>query len=370
MVDFNIQKNTERVKQVEQELKNKSNPSKAQLTMLADYILFGKGDDGLSPVDKGEIEIDTKYKSYKKKKLESLEELIENPTFNETEFSPIKRTVYKNPKPEIDKNNPELQPLLQSIEYYEELKKKLEAQPQTQELKTRIWKLSHTIIDLKKQQYVVQEALRNTIKCMNLLGGQEVNPEFLGGDVKPLGLKIGDLKRFTNPKDDTSQFTEPSNPTLDFENPSHIYAMLELYEVLYEKALDNPYNNSKYLLETLDWYIDKTPLDESRKIIIRMKKLKYSNNQIKKVLNERFGLSYNENYISTIYTKEICKKISEQVTLHKEEWRARKDPSLWKKCNCCGQWKLKDPRNFVRKKNSLDGFTSRCKVCDKIKRGK
>ena len=49
------------------ELENKTSPSKAQLDMLADYILFGKDQNGYSPVDKGEIEIETKYKSYKKK---------------------------------------------------------------------------------------------------------------------------------------------------------------------------------------------------------------------------------------------------------------------------------------------------------------
>lgn len=371
MVDFNIQKNTERVQEVKKELADKASPTKAQLTMLADYILFGKDEKGLSPVDRGEIEIETKYKTYKKKQVESLDGLFESPTFNETEIQPVKRSVYKNPKPVINKDLPELQPLFESINYYEELKAKLEKEPETPELKTRIWKISHTIIDLRKQQYVIQEALQNTIKCMNLTSTPEINPEFLNGEIKPLGLKIGNLTRFTNPKEDKSFFIEPEkNVLLDLENPLHIYALLEMYEVLYERALENPYNNGKYLLETLDWYIDRTPLDESRKVIIQMKKLKYSNSQIREVLNKEFGLTYNDNYISTIYTKEICKKISEQVTLHKDSWRARNQEDAWKKCSCCGQWKLKDSRNFVRKKNSADGFTSRCKACDKIKKNK
>lgn len=368
MVDFNIQRDKDRVEEVKRELKNKTSPSKAQLDMLADYILFGKDQNGYSPVDKGEIEIETKYKSYKKKQVESLEGLMENPAFNENEFQPVKKSVYKNPKPELDKSLPELQSLLEAIEYYEELKNKLEQEPETSELKTRIWKLSHTIIDLKKQQYVIQEAIRGTMKCMNLLPQTEVNPEFLNGEIGPLGLKIGTLDRFINPKDDKSLFQIPSNPTINFENPSHIYAILELYGILYEKSINNPYNNGKYLLETLNWYIDQTPLDESRKIIIQMKKMKFQNSEIKKVLNDKFQLTYNENYISTIYTKEICKKISERVTLHKDEWAARNEPSKWKKCTCCGQWKLKDSRNFVKKKNSSDGFTSRCKICDKMKR--
>ena len=54
--------------------------------------------------------------------------------------------------------------------------------------------------------------------------------------------------------------------------------------------------------------------------------------------------------------------------LVRERWESRKNPSVWKKCSCCGEWKLKDAREFVRRKNSEDGFTSRCKVCDKKKK--
>ena len=40
----------------------------------------------------------------------------------------------------------------------------------------------------------------------------------------------------------------------------------------------------------------------------------------------------------------------------------------FKACNCCGEILLKSPNNFVRKTNSSDGFTNRCKRCDKLKR--
>lgn len=56
------------------------------------------------------------------------------------------------------------------------------------------------------------------------------------------------------------------------------------------------------------------------------------------------------------------------MTLHKDKWLNRFNPQLWKKCSCCGEWKLKDAREFVRKKNSEDGFTSRCKMCDRKKK--
>ena len=194
--------------------------------------------------------------------------------------------------------------------------------------------------------------------------------EDIGTDVAPLGLKIGDTKRFIDPHGDTeSKFTPITRTdTLNFENPHHIYALLEYYSILYEESLDNPYSSTKYLLETLDFYIGLTPLEPSRLEILNLKKNKVSNLEIRIALEADFNLSYNENYISTIYTKEICRKISEAVTLHKHHWENRLNPDVWKRCGCCGEWKLKDPREFVRKKTSPDGYTNRCKVCDKAKR--
>ena len=181
------------------------------------------------------------------------------------------------------------------------------------------------------------------------------------------------MARFCAPRDDHTDntvetFYDPSKEGIDLENPIHIYQILEIYEQLYERSIDNPYVNAKYLVETIDWLIDQVQFDESRVDIIRMKKAHKSNNVIRAVLHEKYGYNYSENYISTIYTKEICKKIADQMGLVRERWESRKNPSVWKKCSCSGEWKLKDAREFVRRKNSEDGFTSRCKVCDKKKK--
>ena len=85
-------------------LKEKSNPSSSELESMANYILFGKGEDGKSEVDKKSIEIKTKYQSYKKRELESLEDLTSNPAFDERSIRPIGRSRYTSPKPIIDKS--------------------------------------------------------------------------------------------------------------------------------------------------------------------------------------------------------------------------------------------------------------------------
>ena len=90
---------------------------------MANYILFGKGEDGKSEVDKKSIEIKTKYQSYKKKELESLDDLMSSPTFDERSLKSMGRSRYTSPKPIIDKNLSELQPLFEEIEKWEHIYK-------------------------------------------------------------------------------------------------------------------------------------------------------------------------------------------------------------------------------------------------------
>ena len=42
----------------------------------------------------------------------------------------------------------------------------------------------------------------------------------------------------------------------------------------------------------------------------------------------------------------------------------------WKKRIDCGKWYLRTADNFVRRAKSKDGFSPRCKACEKILREK
>ena len=76
--------------------------NKTELETVSNYILYGKDEDGTSSVDRKEIQIKTKFQSYKKdKNIVSLDELMENPTFDETTIQ-TSPTRYKKPKPHID----------------------------------------------------------------------------------------------------------------------------------------------------------------------------------------------------------------------------------------------------------------------------
>lgn len=64
------------------EFKNKP-PSGEELEMCANYVLWGRDANGKNAVQRKEIQIETKNKTWTASKEESLEALLESPTFNE-----------------------------------------------------------------------------------------------------------------------------------------------------------------------------------------------------------------------------------------------------------------------------------------------
>lgn len=54
-----------------------------ELETIANYILWGKDPDGLNAVQKGEFSIETRNKTWQRDDTESLDAMMESPTFNE-----------------------------------------------------------------------------------------------------------------------------------------------------------------------------------------------------------------------------------------------------------------------------------------------
>ena len=99
-----------------------------------------------------------------------------------------------------------------------------------------------------------------------------------------------------------------------------------------------------------------------------LKKKKIQNESIRSRVNSKFGTTYSANYISTIWKQKICDEVAEAARLHYDYYINRNNTFAWKKCNQCGELKLKDTREFMRKSRSSDGFANRCKMCDKENR--
>lgn len=353
MLNYDVERDIDRVTHVKEELKEKAHPSTRTLEQMGNYILFGKDANGESDVDRGLIQIETKHKSYKRKDSNSLEELLESPTFDEQILKPVHRSVYTNPKPSINREAPELAQLREEIDKTEQLYSR-----------NPTYALKHYLIALKTEQYTIWDCVHPRFQK---LFPQKSTPIFnLDIDILPLGAKNGELKRFTEPYNlDQPDFT-PSRSTLafDFENETHVKLLLDAYSLLFEQNLKLASPLVTNLIDTLNFYIEKANLTSVRRTILKGKMQKCSNAEISAYLEKNHEIKYNVNYISTLYTHEIVPRICAAATLHKREWQMRHYPKYWKRCKCCGKLKLMDEHEFGPKAAAKDGIKDICKKCE------
>lgn len=395
-LDFTINTSRERQEFIQNYIKERTEKgyhfTEKEIGQMGDYILYGKDEDGTSIVDRKEVEIDTRYSSYKKKRPDSLEELMESPTFNENNI--LRTNIYKKVKPKIDrekdKDIPGIQDLWKIIDNWDHKIKVTEGKEIDPNVKPltpqQLYKAKHHLIELRTQQYYLKDIVKPTIPPSNpvdLLASQlhdqaivwnEENGEYC---IAPLGIYSVCPQRFTDPRSlEEIDYTYNKNAKyiLDFRNPDHIYQLLENYN----DCADSNNTNGTFgveniwrdIMETLDFYIDFADFDREKQIIIEMKKNKYPVIEIQERLKNELGVTHSSNYISTIYTQKICKEIAEAAALHYDMYMEREVMSNWKKCSQCGEVKLLDSRVFMRKSRSSDGFNSKCKKCCKKNRQK
>lgn len=376
--DMTIQTATGRCDQVKNAVEH-GEFRKAQLEAMADYILYGKDSDGTSAVDRKEIEIKSKNSNFSRKAPVSLDELTESPTFDERTLQPLKKTIYKTIKPSINREEDKDVPgIVELWEVIDKLQYKLDcAQGKIEDPSINLsdldtYHLRHFLIEVRRQQYYLRDSAKPQLGIKIYNTGPSMPPYILWNDpeskyaVAPLGIKIGNDPVFTNPLScaDAPDYTIGSDKiVLDLCNKDHVYELLENYGALRQQVWDEPQAPIRYILDTLDFYVDEANLSESRIYILERKVDKVTNEIIQKELIQKFELDYNINYISTIWKQEICKKIAEAAQFHKLKWDNRNKPDNWKVCSKCKKNKLRDPHEFTRRARAKDGYSSYCKKC-------
>ena len=373
-------------------------PTQSELETLSNYILYGKDSDGTSVIDRREVDIDTKYKSYAKRKAESLDELMDTPGFNENTI--VTKYVYRHPKPpKIDRSDEAIAAIPGMKELWKAIDKMayilgvcggtIEQDPAnpievSAYSQTDLYRLKHNLIDLRKQQYVLKESHRPTEHTFNpnvhkgSCGEAPQQPiDWEQYWFYPLGLRLMPLDgRFDSPQDYEKKLTpwdklqsldEPYLKTkkiIDFTNSEHIYLLAKQYQDLCVGMEQDHDGLCAAIIDTLEFYAAKANLVESRQLIWDLKCGQCGNSIIREKVNKQFGTSYNENYISTLFKQNICGDIAEAARLHADYFLNRDNESAWKICPHCGQRKLRDTREFMRKSKSSDGLASRCKKCE------
>ena len=414
--------------QLPQFQKNPLNES--ELETIANYILWGKDPDGLNVTQRGEIQIETRNKTWQRDDTESLDAMMESPTFNEASLrrptearTRIAREVCDRKKAlaecpdHIRAVNTDLfkriDRLEMTIQFYELnhgrrkepprdalLNRFTESEIEAAQQTASKWnqfhylKQRHLIVELRREQFTlrdtyVEKHLRHTPPEPDI---DPVNPDFDAEiPVYPLGLSYGPIgallfksEENLNPSTYNEQDLEKvlkfywdkkseSRPAIffDFANLEHVYELFgqlnELEDSIGALPIDS---NLGRLLDTLKYYISLTDLTEAQHEILDLKINKTKNQDIANLINKKYDKSYTANYISTIFRQKIIPRINETAEFHAKIIENLCFPENFKKCTGCEKILLIDPDKFVRKSRSKDGFATRCKICDRNDRQK
>lgn len=424
-LDFSIQSAKERSEFINQYLSTIDfTPNRNELETIGNYLMWGKDSNG---ENFGDIELPSKYGTWKKKIPESLDALMEKPTFNENTLRAKEEPVQKVVKQKISRSDIRRDAPDQVLEQFEALWKQideievkiglydLEHGKRKKDLRAKLverfseeeleklrsaaeqldqhtyLKLRHLLVELRTQQYTLKDSFVNTIQNRGIGYYQQEQILDFGDEilVKPLGIARGGLwekvfqdGRYPVPKDfqekeleEISQFLweekeEKENLVIDLENPQHWLKILGWYDNMRATLESGVHveSNLDAFARTIDFYISRAMLSDLHRDILEMKIEHKSNNDIVDFVNEKYSKKYNVNYISTLFCQKIVGELVKSATMHREIMENIFFEENFKVCKDCGTTYLLDERNWVRKSRSNDGFSPRCKACEKILR--
>ena len=401
-------------------------PTEEELNTMADYLLWGKDASGKNGKQNG-LELKTKHKTWDDSPVDSLEQLMEQPTFSEAALSPLGATRFITKKETFSREEAlrEASPMVQQsfrtlfteidrldfmIAQYdlnhgkrtkpirtELLKRFTEEELCTMREKVTHWnqyhylKQRHQLVELRREQYTLRDSYRKIMLTQN--DDAYVEPPVIdfdaGIEVLPLGLKHkgilpgvvfrkwADLNPQSTPKEFLSDISNlywekqrfapsASQQWFDFRELEHVYQLLNWLSELQDMVEEaDELSNLKSLLDTLQFYVDQANLTDIQKEILDMKLRKVKNTDIAWDINHKYHKTYTSNYISTIFRQRIIPKINEAAAYHEKVISNIFFEEEFKECSSCKEIMLRDADNFTRKSRANDGFSSRCKRCEK-----
>ena len=438
-LDFSLATNTERVAFLDEYLQRpefiKRPPTEEELETMGNYLLWGKDPvTGLNAKQAGICDIATKHKTWDAEVIESLEGLMEQPTFNEASLQSLAdSTVYRAKREVFSRKEalarcPEflrqtytdlfrqIDELDLAINYYdlahgkrktpprdtllirfndeekEALRRTAESWNQYTYLRKR-----HQLVELRREQYTLRDSFAASIPITEGHSSQEcAAPPTIDAEIEvlPLGTHnntenaavlfrpweqlhpgtVNDeqLHAISNLIWQKKAYKPAANQLyIDFRELEHVYHLFQLFFDLEDAAeMADIESNLPALMRTLKFYTDMADLSELQREILDLKLKKEKNIDIADLVNKKWGKSYTANYISTIFRQRIIPKINEAAAYHERLVSNLFFEEEFKTCTCCKKVFLRDSNNFTRKARSKDGFTTRCKKCEKASRTK
>ena len=408
-LDYSIERDSDRAAAVADILDSMDrDPNPTDLEQMASYILYGKDENGLNAVQRGETTDGNKrYGSYKKTddKLLSLDELLDNPLIDQTQLkSPHERDHYTKKKPTIarpkynkktgelidpgDSDIPFMQDLWDSIDRMERWIQQLEGKlaPDEDTLifddNYRLYKLKHTLIDLRRHQYYLKDVYKPTLHFMAIDHPKAQFYDWCGDSfywmpydkwetrvTNSLLHSISrDIKDYeTRGEGDTLEVKwVVRRHTFDWENPIHVRALINNLDMLKDQLNTKLDTYGRTLIWDFERYRTLANFTPLREFLLDKKIDHIPYDQILEDLQIQFGIVYNKNHLCSIFSQEIPEKIAD--TAKKERLLIDTPPDQMKVCFKCGKALPRDILFFSRNRSRKDGFSSNCKECEKIMR--
>lgn len=407
-LDFSLETAAERTDFINKYLQDNPNLTNTELTQISNYLMWGKDSNGEFPSN---IILDTMWTRRKSARSTiSFEQLTTNPedgSITEHILNPNNTEYITHQQPAFSRSRP-IPPHLKST--FEELWRKIDetdllicfyelntgrrTKPPRDELVNRFkpeelisfqniatqispqrYKyLRKYLIELRTDQYILlgeDPIITSPIQTFESI------PTF-GADieVRPLGLKSNNniWQKHPNPyKPYRPHKPESRKFYFDFEDTAHLKKLLPLIEDIYNQieTLSESHNNLESLdtlrpfVQTWEWYYSQANLKPAWKLILDLRIKGVGYKQIVEQVNQIYDTNYNEDYASYLLNQKILPKIAAAASLHKETATLLRDPSNFKLCRCCGEYKIKDNRFFRKDKRNLDGLSNKCKECEK-----
>ena len=321
----------------------------SELDKVANYLLYAE-----------DVDAEVELKQGSKKKV-SYEELIESTLGESTVQRNKELSIYKVPKPRIDREKdadiPGMKDLWEAIdiitEQYQYCKDVLEGKRDIDFNRNLVptyqtkYFLREWMVDLRREQFILKDIFKPVVcSGMTFQGYTEPRDEY--------GMCIG------------PHILCPGSLMVDFGNWQHIYNMLKYYSGMKAKTIDNPYHPWWCMYDFLDELLHRVRWSPEHEHILIRKIDKIPNEQIAQELYDINGKSYSVNYISTIWKQHISKQVVKYAYLWWNEKQFKPDGTLktmtkWKICPNCGRQLFADELNFGQ---NMDGtWKDICKDC-------
>lgn len=409
-LDYTIERDTDRMAHVKNILDTlETDPPANDIEQMATYILYGKDENGVSSLRRGEVYNNSKrYNSYKTSDdyVLSFDELVENPATDEQEFrDAYTRDVYKKKTPTIrrpkfdrktgelidpgDSDVPGMVELWERLDHFDKWLHILQGKlPQDENFLVfeddyRLYRLKHNIIDMKRTQYYLKDAYKPTIHFQKLdhpkaqyydwdgesaywISFEEWERRTSHTYTHTISQNIGDYETRELPDGSVEVKWVICKHNFDWENYRHVYALMNNFDRMREFLKDKLDTYGRTLIWDMERYLDMAPLSPIYRAVALKTMQQMPREQICAELLEEFGVAYNPYYVSTLIANNIPKIIARTAARNRLECET---PESEKKiCKDCGQAFPRHPIFYTKNSGRKDGLSPRCRECERKRR--